>query len=286
MQDCEEVDSALPVRQGDVLKRVRSNGPATLAVVVTADCDIANNKLGDAGLACVQLTPLADYMLNEHARTSAIRQLSKRFAKASEWVNMRWLKRDLQNVPLTEECVQAWLTRTAPEEIEAALGLPVDDNKSFLKREIAALRAAQELLSAPKDQFSAIDAQRALQPKTTSRGEQLKLLFGSIDPSALPLDMFFVSSVPGEPGVGFIAKLRALSFVTLDQSFTSMAAAKEFDNSFVRVGRLAPTFRHALAQQFGMLFARIGLPQAYEVDREIAFAVIAEQIAKEMGENQ
>ena len=62
MQDCVYVDAALPVRQGDVLKRVRGDGPATLAIVITADCDIANEKFGDAGLACVnrpgfELTP-------------------------------------------------------------------------------------------------------------------------------------------------------------------------------------------------------------------------------------
>ena len=284
MQDCEKVDPALPIRQGDVLKRVQNNGPTSLAVVVTADCDIANNKLGDSGLACVQLVPLADYMLNEHARTIANRQLRKRFAKATEWINKRWLELDAQNTYLTEDSVITWLTRTSIEEIETNLGLPAEEKKSFLKREIPALLSAQALLYAPKDQFSAIDALRALQPKPTPRREQLKSLFRDLDPSNLPLDMFFVSSIPGEPGVGFIAKLRALSFVPMDQSFTSMMLAKEFDNSFVRVGRLAPTFRHGLAQQFGMLFARIGLPRAYEADREVAFAVIADQIANEMGE--
>jgi hypothetical protein len=286
MQDCEQVEAAMPIRQGDVLKRVENNGTTLLVVVVTADCDIANNKLGDAGLACVQLAPLADYMLNEHARTIANRQIGKRFVNITTWINKRWLERDPQNTPLTEESVLTWLTSTSLEEIETKLGLPAEDKKSFLKREIPALLEAQALLSTPKDKFAAIDALRALQLKTTPRSEQLKSLFGSLDPSDLPLDMFFVLSIPGEPGVGFIAKLRALSFVPMDQSFTSMRVAKEFDNSFVRVGRLASTFRHGLAQQFGMLFARIGLPKAYEADREAAFAVIAEQIANEMGKDQ
>ncbi len=100
------------------------------------------------------------------------------------------------------------------------------------------------------------------------------------------MDIFFVSSVPGEPEFGFIAKLRALSFVPFDRSFTSMTAAKDVDNSFVRVGRLAPTFRHALAQQFGMLFARIGMPTEYEVDRDAVFAMVADQMTVEMEEEQ
>jgi len=58
MQDCEEIDQSLPIRQGDVLKRVRPDGKGALAIVITADCDIANLKFGDAGLACVALTPL------------------------------------------------------------------------------------------------------------------------------------------------------------------------------------------------------------------------------------
>ncbi len=286
MQDCEAVDATLPVRQGDVLKRVQPDGKGSLVVVVTADCDIANNKVGDAGLACVQLTPLANYMLNEHASAQARRQLRKRFEKATEWINKRWLQCDPSHVPLTEESVQRWLTQDPPDRIESALGLPLDNQRSFIKRESAALRSAHEFIENAGDQYCAIDALRALQNKPTSRAEQLKTLFGTVDPGDLPLDMFFISSVPGEPDVGFIAKLRALSFVPLNRSFTSMAAAKECENTFIRVGRLAPTFRHAMAQQFGMLFARIGLPKPYEIDREAAFAVVAEQLANDMGEEK
>lgn len=284
MQDCEEVDVTLPVRQGDVLKRVQPDGKGPLIVVVTADCDIANNKFGDAGLVCVQLTPLVNYMLNEHAAVHAKRQLRKRFEKATEWVNKRWLESDPSHIPLSEESVQRWLTQANPDSIESALGLPLNDKKSFIKRESAALRSAHELIENSKDQFSALDALRTLQSKSTSRAMQLKTLFGTLDPWDLPLDMFFISSVPGEPDVGFIAKLRALSFVPLNLSFTSMAAAKEYENAFLRVGRLAPTFRHAMAQQFGMLFSRIGLPKLYEIDREAAFAMLAEQMANDMGD--
>jgi len=286
MQDCEYVDASLPVRQGDVLKRVRGDGSATLAIVVTADCDIANEKFGDAGLACVQLTLLSDHVLGEHARAVVQRNLGKRFEKAAEWVNKRWLEKDRENIALSVERVQDWILTSEPEEIEAELGESVDDKKSFLKRECPALRAAQKLIDAPVGRYSAIDALRKLSPKPTSRSEQLKTLFGSLNSRDLPLDMFYVSSVPGEPGVGFIAKLRALAFIPFDRSFTSMDAAKDVENSFVRVGRLTPTFRHALAQQFGMLFARIGMPKDYEVDRDVAFELIADQITSEMEEDQ
>jgi hypothetical protein len=286
MQDCEHVDAALPVRQGDVLKRVRGDGAATLAIVVTADCDIANEKFGEAGLACVQMHPLADHVLGEHARGLAQGQLKRRFEKATEWINKRWSQMDPENVALSDESVQSWILASMPEEIEAELNLPVDESKSFLKRESAALRLAQKFIDAPVDRYYAIDALCALQPQTTSRSAQLKTVFGTLNPKALPLDLFYVSSVPGEPGLGFIAKLRALTFIPFDRSFTSIDAAKDVENSFVRVGRLAPTFRHALAQQFGLLFARIGMPKSYEVDRDAAFELIADQITAEMGEQK
>lgn len=287
MEDCIQVDATLPIRQGDVLKRLGCDGKIGLAVVVTADCDIAQAKFGDAGLACVQLTPLADYILDEHAYSAARRQLKRRFKTVTEWINKRWLQKDSQNIELTEENVQRWIMTSAPEEIEAELDLSIDDKKkNFIKKEASVLRSAQELLNAPAGRYSAIDALRTIQPKNTSRSEQLKVLFGNLDSRDLPLDIFYVSSVPGEPGFGFIAKLRALSFIPFDRSFTSIVAAKDVDNSFVRVGRLAPTFRHALAQQFGMLFARIGMPKEYEVDREAAFALVADQLTSEMGEEQ
>lgn len=286
MQDCEQVDATLPVRQGDVLKRVRGDGRITLAIVVTADCDIANKKFGDAGLACVQLDLLADHVLGEHARKLAQGQLKGRFEKATEWINQRWSAKDPDNVALTEERVQTWILEATPQEIEAELGLPVDDKRSFIKRESVALRKAQNCIDAPADRYSAIDALCAMQAQTTSRCAQLKSVLGALNPKDLPLDLFYVSSVPGEEGLGFVAKLRALTFIPFDRSFTSMDAAKDVENSFVRVGRLGPTFRHALAQQFGMLFARIGMPKAYELDRDAVFGLIADQIKAEMGEQE
>lgn len=286
MEDCKQVDVGLPIRQGDVLKRVHGDGPSVLTIVVTADCDIANGKFGDAGLACVQLMPLADYMLDDHARTTARRQLKKRFEKATEWINSRWLIKDPQNVPLTDERVRTWIMTSPPEEIEAELASPTNGNMSFIMREAPLIHAAQTLLDAPVDRYSAIDALRKIQSKSVSRSEQVKTLFGSLDPRNLPLDVFYVSSVPGEPGVGFIAKLRALSFIPFNHSFTSIVAAKDVESSFVRIGRLEPTFRHALAQQFGMLFARIGMPKEYETDRDAAFTLVADQIIADLGEEQ
>lgn len=280
MEDCERVDAALPVRQGDVLKRVRGDGKSNLVVVVTADCDIANGKYGEAGLACVQLDLLADHVLGEHARDLAQGALKKRFEAAAEWVNKRWRGKSPDNGDLSVERVQAWILASTPEEIEAELNLPVDDQKSFMKKECAALKAAWTFIDAPTDRYSAIDALCILQAK--ARSTQLKTVFGTLNPKDLPLDLFYVSSVPDVPGLAFVAKLRALTFIPFECSFTSLDAAKDVDNSFVRVGRLAPTFRHALAQQFGMLFARIGMPKKFEVDRNAAFGLIAEQITTEM----
>lgn len=282
MEDCERVDAALPVRQGDVLKRVRGDGRSNLVVVVTADCDIANGKYGEAGLACVQLDLLANHVLGEHARGLAQAALKKRFEKAAEWVNKRWREKSADNGDLSAEHVQAWMLASSPEEIEGELNLPVDDQRSFIKRECAALRTAKNFIDTPTDRYSGIDALCTLQTQTPTRSAQLKTLFGTLNPKDLPLDLFYVSSVPDVPGLGFVAKLRALTFIPFERTFTSLDAAKDVDNSFVRVGRLAPTFRHALAQQFGMLFARIGMPKQFEVDRDAAFGWIAEQIKSEM----
>lgn len=282
MEDCERVDAALPVRQGDVLKRVRGDGKSNLVIVVTADCDIANGKYGEAGLACVQLDLLAEHVLGEHARGLAQATLKKRFEKAAEWVNKRWREKSADNSDLSAEHVQAWILASKPEEIEAELNLPVDDPKSFIKRECVALKAAKNFIDAPTDRYSGIDALCALQAQTPTRSAQLKTVFGTLNSKELPLDLFYISSVPDVQGLGFVAKLRALTFIPFECSFTSLDAAKDVDNSFVRVGRLAPTFRHALSQQFGMLFARIGMPKQFEVDRDAAFGWIAEQIKTEM----
>lgn len=282
MQDCEQVSDGSPIRQGDVLKRIALDCVATLSVVVTADCDIANNKLGNAGLACVELVTLRDFMLREHADSLATRQISKRTAKLAEWINNYRLKLDSTLLPLSEKGIGEWISKSVVDEIALALQVTSEDKLVYLRREIDSLTAAKRHL-ASEDSFSGLDALRAVQVKQTSRAEQLKSLFGSLDPRSLPLDIFFVSTIPGETGMGFLAKLRVMSFIPAHQCFTSMAAAREHNLAFLRVGRLGHTFRHGLAQQFGMLFARIGYPAAYENDRDTAFTVIAEDIATELG---
>lgn len=284
MPDCEQVSDNFPIRQGDILKRVRPLENSGMVIVITADCDIAKNKIGDSGITCVQLLPLADYMLLEHSKTIADRQIKKRFEKFSEWINCRWLEIGPENLAISDERIQSWVQEASAEEIMRVLHITNEAKITFLRREVNALTEACKYVNSVDDRLSGIDALRCLQTKSTSRGEQLKTLFSTIDPSSLPLDVFFVSSVPGEPGVGFIAKLRSLNFIPLDCSFTSMAVAQDHDNAFLRVGRLTPTFRHGLAQQFGMLFARIGFPADYEADRDTAFAVVYDELLKEMKE--
>lgn len=236
MQDCEQVSDSLPIRQGDVLKRVRPADDPVMVIVMTADCDIANNKLGDAGLACVQLVPLGEYMLREHASALAKRQFKKRIEKLTEWINRRWQQVDAQNTLLSEERIRSWIQDATVEEIERVLNLPAEEKASFVRREVDALAVARQHIELGDGRYCSLDALRSLQSKQVSRVEQLKTLFSTLDPGDLPLDMFFLSTVPGEPGVGFVAKLRALSFIPVDRSFSSMSAAKEHDAG-VRAGR-------------------------------------------------
>jgi hypothetical protein len=279
MQDCDLISTDKPIRQGDVLKQLRNDSVSVLFVVISADCDIANNKLGDAGLSCVQVTSLHDYVLNEYAASLAQRQLKKSFTTFIDWINKIRLAQDAENIPLSTDRAMIWLLENDPEVINQELKLNSKEYNN-LQTESTKLRQAHSLINSPQNVYSALDSLCIL--KNMDRPKQLKQIFSSLNSRNLPLDIFFISSIPDENNLGFIAKLKSLSFIPETLVFTSMMEAKEHDNSFLRVGRLKSTFQHAIAQQFGILFSRIGFPESYENDRDETFSLVEEQIKKDM----
>lgn len=292
MTDCEVIDKNIPIRQGDIIKSLSKEVTeiGRIYIVLTADCDIAQNKTGEAGLVCANITTLKNYLLENVAEKRAKERLNKRVITIASAINKIWTSIDLQNAPISPDRVFDWLAKSEPEAIEAALKLPFNYKNGWIQFEKVTTTKASALLNTKNNPFKGIDALATLEQKqgapAIKRDDQIQSFLANFSPSNLPLDVFFISSIPGEIEVGFIVKLRELYFISPHLAFTNMTDAKEHDNSHVRLGRLGSTFRHAAAQQFGNLFARIGLPKRYEEDRDAVFSIVEDILIKEAQKNE
>jgi hypothetical protein len=279
--DVELVEEEIPIRQGDVLSRVHGDANSAYLVVVSADCDLAQEKLSDAGVACVPLIQLREYLLLHYGKALARRQLDKRCIELSAWVNKRWSAVDGNHQPLSHDRAISWLSKATVDEISEALALGDDEKaRKYLSGEMTCIKTAARLLDTDG---SCIDALAALQRSKGDRAELIRSQLGKLDSYQLPLDIFFLTEVPGDSNFGFIAQLRHLAFLPLASVFTSITRAREHDAAFLRIGRMAPTLKHGLAQQLGALFSRIGYPLEYERNREAAFNVVIDELAMRMG---
>ncbi|MRG60227.1 hypothetical protein GE115_10155 [Agromyces sp. CFH 90414] len=252
-----EVRSTEPLRQGDVLEAVNTDASIWQRnlFVVTADCDLANEK-HFGRITCVPLLATDDYLLE--LRLPRLRGILQR-KLVGELLEMA-RSSDLPN--LTEARALEWAVSSADGEIVRALGLD-EPLVSAAERLIEGLRG----LSA--DQRGVEEAVHALvaghlacrkpPPREDARQRVLNSLSNSI--SNPPGDAMFLGSIAPSHEEGYFAYLRHL-----EQVWEHQIALGPSHRSveYRRISRLQDRYAHALVQNFALVFMPIGMPPEYE----------------------
>src|SRR5690606_30276612 len=168
-------------------------------------------------------------------------------------------------------------------EIVNALGLDDCATAQTVESTLNALRDAASCLSGNSTTREKLRALSRLQRKPPTDWRQfVQNQFSKLQSNQLPDDLFFISRIPDEHNLGYVAKLRSLSFVGWNSITTSVPEAREHSEAYVRIARLAATFKHGLAQQVGSLFARIGYPEAYEKERDEIFDLVTDELCDDL----
>ncbi|MDF2776540.1 MAG: hypothetical protein K0S90_63 [Enterobacteriaceae bacterium] len=266
------------ILQGDIFKKINPEGEDELFLIISADCDIANNKLGRSGLACLSILNLENYFFNEHCASKHQKQIDTQLNKLVELINSHWLSLSNTHKRIDGKNIVNWIK---DEEIDAILSILKIDKKDT----IAKIKASYNIIKKYTDHKSTkeckdIDLLTIVNGKdhlvTTNNNEIIKKYMTELSKSP-PQDLFFIPSIPTLDDIGYVVKLRSLFFAPTSHCFTSSSKAKESPVSYIRIGRLTPTFKHALAQQFGTLFSRIGFPTYYEHDVKDSFAIFLDK---------
>jgi hypothetical protein len=263
-----KVDYAEDIRQGDILmdKPPRGQRPTQIAVVITADCDIAQDKFG-TDLACLRVVWYEEYVRHVWAGLERQKALKKISTKVGDQLRKAHRLFTGKTSTLSDERACEWLRDAELAEVASALGISNDAREKFIRN----LEPSRAALQAVTKNISAFDHCVALQAALdgTDRPAAVRKLVDKAQTADLPDDAFFLPGLPDHdesPAVVLLRGLVAVPAVNVARTLSDATSPAQR----VRVARLHPTYKHALTQAFGNLYARIGMPVAFE--KRVTFA--------------
>lgn len=257
------VPEEVGIRQGDLLIR---RHPRTLSIedrllAITADCDFAKTKSGGA-LAALRVIPLAEYVHVHWTRKFSAKLVKEQGELINSFNGV--LINDCGRVQsLSSEAILSWIGRKSGAQICHELGLINGKKLLLIISKLSALQEFQQNLGSPDcfEKLCAYFELRDNKDKAIAREVVMSKVRNEL--ASLPEDVFLLSSLGPDIKEPHIVLLRNIVFVALDQATTS-AEKSRAEDLYLRFCRLAPTFKYAISQQFGLLYSRIGLPNAYD----------------------
>lgn len=264
-----ESDEALgsePIRQGDIFaweNRLSVRPWKVYGLVVTADCDLVNNKTWGQ-LSYVPVLLFEDYIWmfwRPRVFDQFQREIRGRCAKR---IGNALKKKDPDHAGISEEAVDAWLKRAGVEGL-------VNEIAGLDAGHAADLRKALEIFETSNEVMASASPRMDLLGKLFAA--KMKLNGGIPDAFAaeirkhvasLPGDVFFLSGIGEFEKHGVFAMLRHISqcdvgniAVKVDDVIYGAAVAR-------RIARLKSPYCYALTQNLAKVFSDIGLPRAYD----------------------
>lgn len=270
----QDVPGEVPIRQGDllVLRHPRTLSIEDTVIVITADCDFAQSKTGGA-LAALPTLPLESYVRHFWAVKHAKRLLTVDLDELINAFNALYLSASKSAKSLSKSAIISWVSRRDGKQI--CEELRVQDSKATKKFEACVTKLISlqfvEQSTGEEECFDNIVSFYAIKENLEpddARKTVLKKVRNEL--AALPEDAFLLSSFPNKPNEPYVVLLRQLVVVPLDKVTASAEHARE-EHCYLRYGRLAPTFKYAISQQFGLLYSRIGLPAEYDSHKKSLF---------------
>lgn len=262
-----------PFCQGDILHRESDGSIGDFAMIITADCDIAQGKDGGE-FSLLRMTTAENYIEQIWARNE-IRKTSARHLRTA----LDILNAELQHVnpslnPLTAESLAEWLHEQSPAEIAKAVGLAGSKQQD-------AVRALQCLRYAADESTSALLTLKRLWKTMEMKDKAIQARLSDVlHPARGAADVYFVPYLPEFSDIGFVIHLRSLTTVPRGEAFTSRTDARVAGKgrTFYRIGRFRDGVKYSIVHQMVNLFSRVGLSEEYEAESSSAAAMVLETV--------
>ena len=272
----------MPVRQGDILctRAFDEQGNDGLArkwgVIVTADCDIAQGKMG--GLFTYLTIVTAQEYLEHIWATDQIAALNRRWGqKAIDIIHAADRKRDRKVKPLRLLQLLNWIREDGSAAVLESVSIEGTKSRSSAKTlDLFALSSDSHEYTTPLEQLRAcwdLDGRKLK--------EQSGTIKSALHQRYMRSDCILIPALPAEDEVGFVILLRDIRSVSPCELHLSQLRMKVSGGTsgIYRIGRFSDFIRHSIAQRLAILFSRIGMTPEFEDECVSAGELVAEHIS-------
>lgn len=266
-----------PLRQGDIVKL--EPGLNTLGMIVTADCDIVQEKAGDE-LTLLDVVPAETYVRGEWASREAEKLYKRQIRSLLPLLNKALTSRSENLSALDEHGLADWLMTSEPEKITDSIGLSGGTRKDAAK----ALECISAWVRRSKDQDDLLTLKRiwnALGTNTKTIRARLDSVF---DPGSSSGDIFFVPYIPNAEGLGYVIRLRSFKSIKRDNVYKNrmdMRLSGQKSGAY-RIAHLSDGLRFSIVQKMSVLFSRIGMSEHFEQESGFSSDLVIEKIHSEI----
>jgi len=283
---CEIRDSPDSLQQGDIFRAVDPTDPTT-GVVVTADCDIAEDKAWDVA-TWVPVVPLSSYAASGPAFRELKTQLPLALAELATRITSERKARSLS--PLDQDLLRSELLNINESDLAEICGIndgraPKDFETTkatlFAIHQAAAVLEASPPRSAPWPAAHAAALLKALVALLLARGAQPQKFFDRLRSLLIshPGDVFFIYAMPGMVGdTHFAALLRFLREVRHAQIASTIGEARRLGLPYYRFAGLVAPYKYELTRRLGAVFSDIGLPDHYDATKKTVASEIVQKL--------
>lgn len=274
------IDDSSPIRQGDIIKRTSMNkAPETeWGVIVTADCDIANNKMGNY-LSFVPIVSAREYVETIWADIKVAALTATLCDKARNLIHKADKSRDPNVAILSSAELLSWLKVDGANTILTTL---MQSTTEPLSRQLAPTLMALEVLTTPR-QGSKTPFERLLTAwriDCRSISEQRNSIASALDQKQIRDEYVLIPTLPNQTEIGYVILLRDIRTAHHKDVYLTPFDARIDGKSdaFIRTCRFNDALRFAIAQRFARLFFSIGFSKSFEDERSQAFSLSLSEI--------
>lgn len=286
----QKISEDAPFRQGDILCPCHETATfaglphGSVAVIITADCDIANDKFGDF-LSYLPIVPVEAYLNSFWSRSKLERIVSDACQIVTEHIYRAELKTNREIHRLKESELLEWISERGTSAIISSYEFESSKRK-FIEKQFELISTAIE--NGQNENLAKL--MRCWKLKEIDTSQQAIEIKKGVAEITKALSFFLVPEMPESMRFGHVITMRDVRSIHADDVYVSRRALphhRQDDQCMHRIGRFSDQMRFAIAQRFGSLFSRIGLSEEFEADcRTLPDLVVASLIPTIADESQ
>ncbi|NSY33774.1 hypothetical protein DS891_09260 [Pseudoalteromonas sp. JC28] len=268
------------ILQGDVFK-VGSNcgdifGPIEkFVVVITADCDIVNKKMGDY-FTVLPMISTESYLEEVWLKKIISDEQKSYMQKLAEHINKEPEFKKLKCNDMSVGELEDWLSKEVIESILKSLNITISTEKSGIKETIDKYNETLKVNCIR----TFVDYRKFLGKSVAKIDKEIKEAIQK----NMRAEFQFIPDLGLSTETGVIVKLRDIRAIHKDRVFIDSMELKvaqiDPNTCIERIGRFSDYLRYSITQNFSSLFSRIGMPKTFEDDMDASISLITESIVE------